>query len=257
MRPRRGEGGPGDHRVVGLEGLEAPEQRIDRGVPGLVRRGVGELVGTGHIARGVGCWGSWSARYALVCTVRPTGMPSSSRPKPLSRAVRPTAHSRRSKLDAAARHRLAIPRRGSGAPRHLEPSRSQRQRLVAGENLHTIGFERSSAARARDTSVVLAHRGCAAPSPPASPAIPAARKALRQFAADGPAAQHHQACRQLTQAPQRVAGQRSPPRPAPAGAARRACAPVAMTMPARGERPGACHRRVSIDDRPRIDDILA
>ena len=47
---RVGEGAVGNHPVVRLEAPEAAEQRIDRGVPGLVRGDVGELVGTGDIA---------------------------------------------------------------------------------------------------------------------------------------------------------------------------------------------------------------
>ena len=47
------EGGLGNHRVVGLEQPEVAKQRVDRGVPGLVRRHMGELVGPGHVAGGV------------------------------------------------------------------------------------------------------------------------------------------------------------------------------------------------------------
>ena len=45
-----GEGGPRDHRVIGAEGAEAAEQRVDRGIPGLMRREMGELVGAGDVA---------------------------------------------------------------------------------------------------------------------------------------------------------------------------------------------------------------
>ena len=44
-------GGPRDDRVVSLEFLKVAEQGVDCRIPGLVRRGVGELVGSGHIAR--------------------------------------------------------------------------------------------------------------------------------------------------------------------------------------------------------------
>src|SRR5690606_19242506 len=42
-----GEGGPGDHAVIGPEPAEHAEKRVDGGEPGLVRGRVGELVGAG------------------------------------------------------------------------------------------------------------------------------------------------------------------------------------------------------------------
>jgi hypothetical protein len=75
------EGGPGDHRVVGLELLEGVEQRIDRRIPGLVRGGVGELEGAGDVARRRRCWDSLVCRKSLVSTVRRgRGDADSSRP---------------------------------------------------------------------------------------------------------------------------------------------------------------------------------
>ena len=45
--------GAGQVPVVGGKSLEAAKQRVDGGVPGLVRGGVGELVGPGHVPCGV------------------------------------------------------------------------------------------------------------------------------------------------------------------------------------------------------------
>ena len=50
---RVGKGGPGDHGVIGLEALEAAKQRVDRGIPGLVRGRVGKLVRPRDIATGI------------------------------------------------------------------------------------------------------------------------------------------------------------------------------------------------------------
>ena len=50
---RLGEGGAGNHAVVGLEGAQVAEQGIHRRIPGLVGGGMGELERPGHIAGGV------------------------------------------------------------------------------------------------------------------------------------------------------------------------------------------------------------
>src|SRR5579885_825950 len=47
---RIGEGRPGNHGVISLEALVATEQGVDRGIPCLVRGGMGKLVGTGDVA---------------------------------------------------------------------------------------------------------------------------------------------------------------------------------------------------------------
>ena len=45
-----GEGGPRDHGIVGAERPEPAKQRINRRIPGLMRREMGELVGAGDVA---------------------------------------------------------------------------------------------------------------------------------------------------------------------------------------------------------------
>ena len=50
---RVGEGGPRDHGVIGLETLEAAEQGVDRGIPGLVGGRMGKLIRPRHIATGI------------------------------------------------------------------------------------------------------------------------------------------------------------------------------------------------------------
>ena len=50
---RLGEGGAGDHPVVGLEGAQVAKQGVHRRIPGLVGGGVGDLERSGHIAGGV------------------------------------------------------------------------------------------------------------------------------------------------------------------------------------------------------------
>ena len=47
------EGGPGDHRVIGLEFPQRVEKRVDRGIPGLMRCGMGELERAGDVTGGV------------------------------------------------------------------------------------------------------------------------------------------------------------------------------------------------------------
>ena len=179
---RIGEGRPGDDGIVGLEPFESSEQGVDDGIPSLVCGRVGELERSGHVTHriDVGVLG-------LKVGIGLDGASGRQRDPQFLQTI--AGHAR------AAPYRAQQLVKGDGLLFLLAAAHDQvplpltdlnPYSLVAGENVHAIGaqrgghlfaglgvFARQQAWRHLDLGHAAAQTG----------------KALRELAADGPAAQ--------------------------------------------------------------------
>ena len=193
-----GKRAPRDHGVIGTELLEAAEQCVDRGVPRLVRRGVGELERARHVAAGVDVGidrlqifvGLDRAlfRRADAELLQPIAGGVGHPPDCAQQHVEGDAHF--PALVLGDQHLLAIldhEPRCSVAREHLYPLFGKAPRN------HARHFRVLADQHARQ-HLHLRHLRAEA------------REALRQLATDRPAAQHQQSLRQLAHVPQGIRG---------------------------------------------------
>ena len=191
-----GEGRPGDHAVVGLEASEAAEERVDRGIPGLVRSHVRELVGAGDVAAGIDV--GIEHLQVLVAGYR-AGLCARNAQllQPQARGIGGAAHGHEHGVERnlhGAALVLGAQALAAGVLRELA-------RRVTREHAQALGLEaephqfRNLGILARQKARAHLDLGDFAAQ---------ARKGLRQFATDRSAAQHQQAARALAQRPHGV-----------------------------------------------------
>ena len=222
----------GIDRPVDAEPPEPPEQRVDRGVPGHVRRGVGELVRAGDVADRRRCSGSGSAA---------TGRPRScrawvSRDAQLLEPVAATCWRRaraRTSISSNAMRDLRARVLGDAAP-------CDRRRARRGSPSCRSATSTPSSAKRRSTSADTSASSRAISRGAISTCDDLraeARERQRELAADRPAAEHEQTRAAACAAPTRCrrSGSRIASRPGIGGTSGRA--PAAITIAARGRAP--------------------
>ena len=194
-----GEGGPRDDRVVHGKAPEAAEQGIDRGIPGLVRRGVRELERAGHVAAGedVGV-----ERFQVVVGIdRPVG---AQRDAQLFQTVAADVGRASDGAQQGVEFDAHFTLRAFGVQHFRIAFPRKAHRLVAGQHAHAF-FRETCFDPRRHIRVFpphqarrhfdLGHVGAEA------------REGLRQFAADRAATEHQQTAGQGAQRPQCVRGE--------------------------------------------------
>ena len=198
-----GEGGPGDHRVVGLERRKRPNSALTAAYqawcaavwvnwngPATSPHGVDVRVRASAGRR----WSRSSSSRSARCRAPPAR-------SPVTRGLRPDGAQQLVEGDARSRRR-----RCSTIRRFSPPSRSHAHRLVAGEQRARRRRAAIAATSRRDLRV-LAAAGCAAPSRPASPAAPSRAKLCASSLPIGPPPSTTRRAGSSRQAPDRVAGQ--------------------------------------------------
>ena len=184
-----GEGDAGHGLVVGPEAPELAKQGIHGGVPGLVRRSVGELVGPGHITHSINV-----GVQGLQIGIGVDGATGGDAQALQAVAIQPghPAHGAQQLIKGQG-GLLPLLSHHQGLDRCVRPTGGlAAQSRVAGQHLHTVGSQRGCHQRshllvvAQQQARRLFHQ-CHLGAEPG--------KALRQFAADRPAAQHQEPLR--------------------------------------------------------------
>ena len=218
---RVGERRPGDHRVIGAELPEGSEQRVHRGVPRLVRGGVGELVRPGDVAAGVDVGIDGLQEFVGLDGAR-LGRRDAQLFQPVARGVGDAPHGAQQFVELDA-HVRALVLADQDLVAVLD---AELLRLVIDQHVHALGDEllhhhlrnfRVLADQDARQHLDLRHLRAQA------------REGLGQFRADRPAAQHHQPCRKRADIPEVLGGQAvHPSMPGIGGTNGRA--PAAMAM---------------------------
>ena len=195
---RFGERAPRDHREVGAKPLEAPEQRVDRGVPRRVRRGVGELVRAGHVAAGVDV--RIPGREELVHF---DGARLRRGDAEFLESVAGRVGHAPHRTEHHVERDAHFPSTRFGVQDLFAILQDEAPGLVVHAHIDALGAEALQHHR-RDLGIFAHHE--TRQHLHLRHLRPEAREALRQFAADGAAAEHQQPRRQRADAPQGVRG---------------------------------------------------
>ena len=194
-------GCPRDDAVVGLETLESPEQRVDRGIPSLVRSGVGELERSCHVTDRVDI-GVQGLQEAVGFDGISGRQRNAQFLQTISCDARAAPDCAQQLVEGDREFCLAVAHdQALLAFAHFHP-----KCLMADQNLDAIGSQRGAHPVA-DLGILPHHQ--ARRHLDLGDFAAQAGKALRQFAADRASAQHEQALGQVGQAPDRVAGQKA------------------------------------------------